>query len=79
MRLGTLPKRASAMPGASESGHLRCRANPKAGAWRAKRPREISSAQAREKLTCFFRKKEKTHILRYPRNFEHSTLIVGRG
>ena len=32
--------------------------HPKAGAWRAKRPREISSAKAREKQATFFEKGE---------------------
>ena len=36
----------------------RCAPHPKAGAWRAKRPREISSDQAREKTATFFGKRE---------------------
>ena len=32
--------------------------HPKAGAWHAKRPREISSTKAREKQATFFEKGE---------------------
>ena len=51
--------RTTAMSDHRDVGRPRCPSHPKAGAWRAKRPRENHEAWAREKEATFFRKEEK--------------------